>query len=151
MFARAVDASKITFVHLVQQLRRWRFDLIDCQVRNAHMTTLGARDWPRDRFLEVLAHSLQRRTRRGVWHFDEGFDPLETAAPGEAVESVETADSPEAVGLPQAADSRETVDSRRPADSRETVDSRRPAGSRESADPPEAVPPRRRAEPPETA
>ncbi len=70
MFAEESDASKVAFVHLVQQLVRWGFDLIDCQVHTEHLERFGAAEWPRVRFLEALAESLEADTRRGAWRFD---------------------------------------------------------------------------------
>jgi len=70
MFARATDASKIAFVTLVQQLRAWRFDLIDCQVYTAHLERFGAVMWPRDRFLTALRRTLRKPTRMGPWRND---------------------------------------------------------------------------------
>ena len=35
MFSRVSDASKVALVHLVRQLERWGFGLIDCQMRTA--------------------------------------------------------------------------------------------------------------------
>jgi leucyl/phenylalanyl-tRNA--protein transferase len=70
MFAWRSDASKVAFVHLVQQLLRWGFDLIDCQVHTEHLERFGASEWPRGRFLEALATSLEAETRCGVWRFD---------------------------------------------------------------------------------
>jgi len=83
MFSCATDASKVALVHLAAQLRRWDFGLIDCQVRNDHMASLGALEWPRERFLSVLTQCLQRPTRQGSWTFDAGLDPLAPAAPAE--------------------------------------------------------------------
>lgn len=70
MFAVASDASKLGFVKLVQQLDRWGFDLIDCQVHTEHLERFGAEQWPRARFLEALSRSLERETRRSRWSFD---------------------------------------------------------------------------------
>jgi leucyl/phenylalanyl-tRNA--protein transferase len=70
MFARERDASKVAFVHLVRQLGLWSFELLDCQVRNDHLASLGADEWPRARFLAALARSLQGPTLRGPWRFD---------------------------------------------------------------------------------
>src|SRR3990172_7429475 len=57
MFARASDASKIAFAALVEQLARWKIDLIDCQVETSHLARFGARSLPRARYLEVLRPS----------------------------------------------------------------------------------------------
>lgn len=42
MFTRVSDASKVGFVHLVRQLERWGYGLIDCQVYTGHLASLGA-------------------------------------------------------------------------------------------------------------
>lgn len=70
MFARADDASKVAFVTLVEQLRRWGIDLIDCQVHTEHLARFGAVEWPRERFLERLADVLAQPTRSGRWRLD---------------------------------------------------------------------------------
>ena len=44
MFTEVTDASKIAFVHMVWQLKRWGFGLIDCQMKTAHLETFGARE-----------------------------------------------------------------------------------------------------------
>ena len=54
MFARATDASKVAFAHLVQHLRRHDFGLIDCQMRTSHLASLGAREIPRDDFCDAI-------------------------------------------------------------------------------------------------
>ena len=50
MFSRVSDASKIAFVHLVRQLERWGFEMIDCQMKTAHLASLGAREISRKEF-----------------------------------------------------------------------------------------------------
>ncbi|MGB0589891.1 MAG: leucyl/phenylalanyl-tRNA--protein transferase [Myxococcota bacterium] len=70
MFATANDASKIAFVHLVEQLNTWGITLIDCQVHTDHLARFGAEEWPRPQFLEALDDALHHTTRRGVWAFD---------------------------------------------------------------------------------
>jgi len=71
MFARADDASKVAFVTLVEQLRRWGIDLIDCQVHTEHLARFGAVEWPRERFLKRLAGALEKPTRNGRWQLDQ--------------------------------------------------------------------------------
>lgn len=63
MFARAPDASKLAFVALVHQLRRWGFALLDSQVHTEHVARFGARDIARSRYLGRLA-DLTRRPGR---------------------------------------------------------------------------------------
>ena len=54
MFSRADNASKVGFAHLVRQLRAWDFKLIDCQVANDHLFSLGATEIPREEFQQML-------------------------------------------------------------------------------------------------
>lgn len=72
MFHHRADASKVALVQLVWQLEDWGFHWLDCQVHTAHLERLGARPWPRERFLAALARSLEAPTRRGAWRLDPG-------------------------------------------------------------------------------
>ncbi len=67
MFADRPDASKVAFATLVQWLRGWRFDLVDCQVTTEHLLRFGAREIPRREFLERLGRALERPTMSGRW------------------------------------------------------------------------------------
>lgn len=51
MFAKASNASKLAFIHLAKNKK---YNLIDCQVHNEHLASLGAREIPREDFLEIL-------------------------------------------------------------------------------------------------
>ena len=51
MFAHRTDASKIALAALVCFCRRHGIGLIDCQQNTRHLASLGAREWPRSRFL----------------------------------------------------------------------------------------------------
>lgn len=70
MFARVPDASKAAFVALVEQLARWGFTLVDCQVHTGHLERFGAEEWQRERYLAALAAALRHATRPGPWTFD---------------------------------------------------------------------------------
>ena len=67
MFSRRTDASKAALATLVARLEGWGFELIDCQLPNAHLSSLGAEPMSRDEFLDRLAHNRTRTTRRGAW------------------------------------------------------------------------------------
>lgn len=67
MFARRSDASKVAFATLVQHLERSGCALVDCQMHTAHLARFGAREWPRDAFLEALERALDAPTRVGPW------------------------------------------------------------------------------------
>ena len=51
MFSLISNASKLAFIYLVQN---HKYKLIDCQVYNDHLASLGAREIPREAFLEML-------------------------------------------------------------------------------------------------
>lgn len=74
MFATRSDASKVALVALVRQIGSWGFHFLDCQVSNAHTTSLGARDWSRDDYLDALARALEQPTRRGPWTLEIALD-----------------------------------------------------------------------------
>jgi leucyl/phenylalanyl-tRNA--protein transferase len=71
MFAIAKDASKVAFHALQLQLAKWDFSLIDCQIMNPHLASLGVSDIPRSQFLTVLQDNAVWPTRRGLWRFDQ--------------------------------------------------------------------------------
>ena len=54
MFSAVSNASKVAFVHLVQKLKRENYKLIDCQVYNDHLASLGVKEIPRNEFLGYL-------------------------------------------------------------------------------------------------
>ena len=73
MFVRRTDASKIAFAHLVTQLRRWQFELIDCQQETEHLASLGAAPISRKTFLNELnrlVHVDAVAPRAGAWKLD---------------------------------------------------------------------------------
>ena len=73
MFARAPNASKIAFAHLVWQLERWDFGMIDCQVHTQHLTSLGARAIARADFvlrLQELVNYVGEASVEDHWKLD---------------------------------------------------------------------------------
>jgi leucyl/phenylalanyl-tRNA--protein transferase len=57
MFSKVSNASKVAFIHLVQKLQNKGCQLIDCQVYNNHLASLGAEEIPRKEFLRILQKS----------------------------------------------------------------------------------------------
>ncbi|MGE0453940.1 MAG: leucyl/phenylalanyl-tRNA--protein transferase [Vicinamibacteria bacterium] len=82
MFARETDASKLAFVTLARQLRRWGFALIDCQVHTDHLARFGAAEWPRAQYLAALRAALREERAPGGWHFDADLAPDAPAVSG---------------------------------------------------------------------
>ena len=54
MFAKVTDASKVAFYHLCQQAEKNDIKLIDCQVYNDHLASLGASEISREEYFEIL-------------------------------------------------------------------------------------------------
>ena len=54
MFSKVNNASKIAFIYLVQKLEKENYQLIDCQVYNNHLASLGAEEITRNEFLKFL-------------------------------------------------------------------------------------------------
>lgn len=69
MFSLQKNASKVAFIALCKQLERWEYSLIDCQVHNNHLESLGATNIPRDEFIDYIRHNIDSKTSHD-WHFD---------------------------------------------------------------------------------
>ncbi|SFS11584.1 leucyl/phenylalanyl-tRNA--protein transferase [Dyella sp. OK004] len=73
MFSRESGGSKLALLALGQLLQRWDFPLIDAQVTNNHLISLGAVEYPRDQFLRTVEQLTQLPGQPGSW---ERFTPL---------------------------------------------------------------------------
>ncbi len=54
MFSKVSNASKVAFIYLAQKLEKEKYSLIDCQVYNDHLASLGAEEITREKFMEIL-------------------------------------------------------------------------------------------------
>lgn len=54
MFSKVSNASKVAFITLVNQLREANYKLLDCQVYNEHLESLGCREIEREDFMKIL-------------------------------------------------------------------------------------------------
>lgn len=70
MFAKVSDASKVAFAVLIEHLREWGYDFIDCQVPTEHLKSLGAKEISRDEFLERLAISVNGSLSDNSWKYE---------------------------------------------------------------------------------
>jgi len=70
MFTRVTDASKLAFAHLVRQIERWGFGMIDCQMKTPHLATFGAREIPRGEFMRKLQELVNYPAPVGEWRLD---------------------------------------------------------------------------------
>lgn len=70
MFSQIDNASKISFVHLVKQLQKWNYSMIDCQMKTTHLASFGAREIPRKEFSSILKKSIKHQPQVQKWSFD---------------------------------------------------------------------------------
>src|SRR5215204_478282 len=59
MFSRMRDASKVCLVHLVERLNERGYVLLDCQIQNDHLASLGAIEIPEKEYLGRLKEALK--------------------------------------------------------------------------------------------
>ncbi|MBF2708869.1 leucyl/phenylalanyl-tRNA--protein transferase [Flavobacterium soyangense] len=54
MFSKVSNASKVAFIALANQLKAANYKVLDCQVYNEHLESLGCREIKREEFIEFL-------------------------------------------------------------------------------------------------
>lgn len=67
MFSAVSGGSKVALAALAHRLSEWGWPLIDAQVENEHLLSLGAESWPRARFLQLVAAQVEQEDRPGSW------------------------------------------------------------------------------------
>lgn len=67
MYSAESGGSKVALAALARRLSEWNFPLLDAQVENDHLLSLGAEPWPRDRFLEMVAELTAEPEPAGSW------------------------------------------------------------------------------------
>jgi leucyl/phenylalanyl-tRNA--protein transferase len=55
MFSTVSNASKVAFIALVNHLKDNHYKLLDCQVHNPHLESLGCREIDREEFVKILS------------------------------------------------------------------------------------------------
>ena len=74
MFSRETDASKIALIGLCRLLQEWNFALLDCQVSNPHLLSMGAELVSRETFQEALETTDPPAQGTGSWTKAARFD-----------------------------------------------------------------------------
>jgi leucyl/phenylalanyl-tRNA--protein transferase len=54
MFSKVSNASKMAFIYLVEKLQKENYKILDCQVYNNHLASLGAEEISRTEFISYL-------------------------------------------------------------------------------------------------
>jgi leucyl/phenylalanyl-tRNA--protein transferase len=74
MFSHSSNSSKLALVFLTEHLRQWGYKLIDCQVASPHLSSLGAREIPRQEFMGLLSKLINGQRKPHYW---PGVEPEE--------------------------------------------------------------------------
>jgi leucyl/phenylalanyl-tRNA--protein transferase len=80
MFSARSGGSKLALAGLARLLAGWDWPLIDAQLENPHLISLGAREMPRDRFITQVETLTTRAGRPGPWTSDVGDWPASAFA-----------------------------------------------------------------------
>ena len=67
MYSGESGGSKVALAGLASRLHQWGWPLIDAQVENPHLVSLGAESWPRGRFLQQVESLTAQPEAPGNW------------------------------------------------------------------------------------
>ena len=67
MFSRISNGSKIALSSLILYLRTHGFELIDCQVENPHLVSLGALNISRELYIQMLESNQCKTFSKSIW------------------------------------------------------------------------------------
>lgn len=67
MFSRLPNSSKFALITIAKLLEKNDFHLIDCQMPNPHLKSMGGEFIPRQQFLEILDWNKQNITDADLW------------------------------------------------------------------------------------
>jgi leucyl/phenylalanyl-tRNA---protein transferase len=67
MFSRATNGSKMALIALCEYLQAWDYQLIDCQLQNAHLATLGVELMTRSDFCMLLEDACAAVPSNNAW------------------------------------------------------------------------------------
>lgn len=72
MFSKERDVSKIAFVALAWHIQHWGFSVIDCQIENPHLSSLGVINISRKQYQQII--NTCRYFKHDNWAFVEDCD-----------------------------------------------------------------------------
>jgi len=76
MFSKVSNASKFALIAMAKILERQGFDLIDCQMPNPHLKSMGGRFVSREFFLSLLRENSFEKNITGDWNEIMNIYPL---------------------------------------------------------------------------
>ena len=72
MFSKERDSSKIAFTALAWHIQNWGYSLIDCQIENPHLMSMGATNIDRKTYLNIL--KTTRCFKQPQWVYNKNCD-----------------------------------------------------------------------------
>jgi leucyl/phenylalanyl-tRNA--protein transferase len=85
MFSAESGGSKVALAALLRRMAGWGWPLLDAQVGNPHLESLGARALPRAEFAARVAQLASLPGRPGPWSAEfAGLQATQLASPGDA-------------------------------------------------------------------
>jgi len=76
MFSKVSNSSKFALIALASILDKAGFELIDCQMPNPHLKSMGGRFIGRERFRDILEHNQNEETIMGDWNDRMNIYPI---------------------------------------------------------------------------
>lgn len=67
MFSIEPNSSKLAFITLAKFLGKQGYKIIDCQVHNSHLESLGAMEIDRDEFIRILNYQIAQPAKYEKW------------------------------------------------------------------------------------
>lgn len=67
MFSKQSNMSKLAFIHLSRFLVGMGFEMIDCQVHNKHLESMGCENISREKFIKKNRLGINHKTMIGSW------------------------------------------------------------------------------------
>lgn len=67
MFSHCSGASRVAFAVLAQQLKRWQYSLIDCQIKTDYLSSFGGKEITRKEFEQRLDEAIPAQSDAVNW------------------------------------------------------------------------------------
>lgn len=70
MFSIEPNSSKLALIVLAEFLKKRGYRIIDCQVHNPHLESLGAKEIDRDEFMKILNYQIEQAVEYKKWEIE---------------------------------------------------------------------------------
>lgn len=70
MFSRKSNSSKFALISLCSYLEKIGVRMVDCQIHNSHLESMGALEIDREDFFDILKEDIQKKGEYGKWSLE---------------------------------------------------------------------------------